>query len=226
MSQEMGNRQRGASRRQFLQTSGGAIAGAALANAIQARSYAGESHTIKVALIGCGGRGTGAAANALSTEGPTKLWALADVFEDRVRNSHKQLSTRFADQVDVPAERQFVGFDGYRQAIDSLDPGDVVLLATPPAFRPLHLEYAVEQGRHVFMEKSFAVDVPGIHRVIQAGESAAQKNLKIAGGLMSRHYRPLEEAVAQLHGGAIGDLITCWAYREHGPVGLSLRRTA
>ena len=192
--------------------------------AIRARSYAGEDNTIKVALVGCGGRGTGAAQNALSTAGPTKLWAMADVFEQRLETSLKTLSTSFRDQVSVPPERQFVGFDGYRKAIDALDPGDVVLLATPPAFRPIHLEYAVDQGRHVFMEKSFAVDVPGIHRVLRAGEQATQKNLKIAGGLMSRHYKPLEEAVEQLHAGAIGDLITCWAYREHGPVGVTPRR--
>ncbi len=109
--------------------------------------------------------------------------------------------------------------DGYRKAIDALDPGSVVMLATPPAFRPIHLEYAVEKGMHVFMEKSFAVDAPGIRRVLRAGEEAAKKNLKIAGGLMSRHYKPLEDAVEQIHNGAIGEVITCWAYREHAPVG-------
>ena len=92
-------------------------------------------------------------------------------------------------------ERQFVGLDGYKKAIDSLDKGDVVLLATPPAFRPIHFEYAVQKGVNVFMEKSFAVDAPGIRRVLKAGEEAAQKNLKVAGGLMSRHYKPLEEAI-------------------------------
>ena len=121
----------------------------------------------------------------------------------------------------MPKERQFVGMDGYRKAIDSLEPGSVVLLATPPAFRPIHLEYAVQKGIHVFMEKSFAVDAPGVRRVLKAGEEAAKKNLKIAGGLMSRHYKPLEEAVQQIHDGAIGEVVTCWAYREHGPVGFT-----
>ncbi|MFV2067706.1 MAG: Gfo/Idh/MocA family protein [Pirellulales bacterium] len=209
------------SRRQFLQRSSSAVTGAALASAIATRAYAGEDHTIKVALVGCGGRGTGAAMNALSTQGPTKLWAMADVFENRLASSHKNLSRKFGDQVDVPPDRQFIGFDAYQRAIDAIDASDVVLLTTPPAFRPLHVEYAVGHGRNVFMEKSFAVDAPGIHRVLRAGKVADEKNLKVAGGLMSRHYGPLQEAVGQVHAGAIGDVLTCWAYREHGPVGFA-----
>jgi predicted dehydrogenase len=134
------------------------------------------------------------------------------------------LKQRFADKMDVPADRQYVGLDGYRQAIDCLDKGDVVLLATPPAFRPIHLEYAVAKGVNVFMEKSFAVDAPGIRRVLAAGQEASRKNLKIAGGLMSRHYAHLAEAIDRIHGGAIGDVITCWAYRMHGPVGVGPRQ--
>ena len=175
-----------------------------------------------MALVGCGGRGTGAAVNALSTKGPTKLWAMADVFDDRLAVQPARRSPSSSrKQVDVPKERQFVGLDGYKKAIDALGPGGVVLLATPPAFRPIHVEYAVAKGCHVFMEKSFAVDAPGIRRVLKAGEEAAKKNLKIAGGLMSRHYTPLEEAVEQIHDGAIGEVITCWAYREHEPVGFT-----
>jgi len=211
-----------ASRREFLKDTGSILAGAALAGAISSRAYASEDNTIKIALVGCGGRGTGAAADALQTKGPTKLVAVADVFEDRAAKAVKNVSKRrSADKVDVPEGRQFVGFDGYRKAIDSVAPGGVVLLATPPAFRPMHLEYAVKKGCHVFMEKSFAVDAPGVRRVLKAGKEAEKKNLKIAGGLMSRHYVPLEQAVEQLHKGVIGDLITCWAYREHAPVGLS-----
>ncbi len=209
------------SRRDFLKQTSGALAGAALAGAIGARAWAGEQNTIQVALVGCGGRGTGAAVNALSTQGPTRLVAMADVFDSHLKNSLKNLTTQFGDKVDVPAGRQFVGLDGYRKAIDAVAPGGVVLLATPPAFRPLHVEYAVAKGCHVFMEKSFAVDAPGIRRVLKAGQEAEKKNLKIAGGLMSRHYKPLEEAVEQLHKGLIGDLITCWAYREHAPVGFA-----
>jgi predicted dehydrogenase len=207
------------SRREFLKTSGGALTGAALASAVSVRGYAGEDNTIKIALVGCGGRGTGAAVNALSTDGPTKLWAMADIFDFKLQPSLKQLTDRFPQQVDVPQQRQFYGLDAYQKAIDTLDESDVVLLTTPPAFRPIHLEYAVAKNRNVFMEKSFAVDGPGVRRVLKAGEAAKQKNLKIAGGLMTRHSTSQEEAVRRIHDGAIGEIITCWAYRMHGPVG-------
>ncbi len=210
-----------ASRRDFLKQSTGVVAGAALAGAISTRAHAAEDNEIKVVLVGCGGRGTGAATQALSTAGPSKLVAMADVFDNRLQSSLKALVTQKGAQVDVPADRQFVGTDGFKKAIDLVSPGGVVVLATPPAFRPIHLEYAVEKGCNVFMEKSFAVDGPGIRRVLAAGKAAEAKNLKIAGGLMSRHYKPLEDIVEQIHGGAIGDVITCWAYREHGPVGFT-----
>ena len=207
-------------RRAFLQSTSGLLTGAALAGAISSRAYAGESNTIKLALVGCGGRGTGAAANALSTKGPTTLYAMADFFENRLQSSHRNLR-QFARQLDVPRERQFVGLDAYRKAIDAVAPGGVVLLATPPAFRPMHVEYAVAKGCHVFMEKSFAVDAPGIRRVLKAGEEATRKNLKIAGGLRCRHDAALEEAVRQLQGGIAGDIITLWAYRVHSAVGFT-----
>jgi predicted dehydrogenase len=214
-----------ATRRDFLKTASTA-AGAALVGALAAPrpGYCAEANTIKIALVGCGGRGTGAAAQALSTAGPTRLWAMADVFEDRLANSYQALAQKHAAQLDVPPERRFVGFDAFKHAMDSLDRGDVVLLTTPPAFRPIHLEYAVQKGLNVFMEKSFAVDAPGIRRVLAAGERAQQKNLKIAGGLMSRHYVPLEEAIQQVHDGRIGEVIYANAYRMHGPVGLKPRQ--
>ena len=208
-------------RRDFLKTSTKAAAGAALIGAVARPGYAAGDDTIKVALVGCGGRGGGAAMQALSTKGPTQLWAVADVFEHRIQGSLNGLKGRFPDKANVPAERQFVGLDGYKKAIDSLGKGGVVLLATPPAFRPIHFDYAVQKECHVFMEKSFAVDGPGIRRVMRTGEEARKKNLKVAGGLMSRHYRPLEEAVARIHEGLIGEVVTCWAYRMHGPVGFS-----
>jgi myo-inositol 2-dehydrogenase / D-chiro-inositol 1-dehydrogenase len=216
-------------RREFLKTSGAAVAGATLAGAFAASQGAQpgpvtEKNTIKVALVGCGGRGTGAAAQALSTQGPTKLWAMADVFEHRLQTSLTNLKAKHEQQLEVPAERQFIGLDGYKKAIDSLDKGDVVLLTTPPAFRPIHLEYAVEKGVNVFMEKSFAVDAPGIRRVLRAGEAATRKNLKIAGGLMTRHSKPQMEAIQKVHDGLIGELITVWAYRMHGPVGIGERQ--
>jgi predicted dehydrogenase len=126
--------------------------------------------------------------------------------------------------MDVPKERQFIGIGGFKKAVDVIAPGGVVLLATPPAFRPIHVEYAVAKGCHVFMEKAFAVDAPGVRRVLRAGKEAEKKNLKIAGGLMSRHSKPLEEAIDQLHQGRIGNLITLWAYRVHGPVPFSNKR--
>ncbi len=211
-------------RRTFLKTSGKVMAAATLAGAIARPGYTAEDNTIKIALIGCGGRGTGAAAQALSTKGPTKLVAMADVFPQRLQSSLNAIKQQHATQVDVPPDRQFIGFDAFKKAVDSLEKGDIALFATPPAFRPRHVEYAVEKGVHVFMEKSFAVDPPGIRRIFRAGEVAKQKNLKVASGLMSRHYRPLEEIMDQIHNGAIGDVISSYAYRMHGPVGLNPRQ--
>jgi predicted dehydrogenase len=215
------SRAKSPSRREFLQRSSGALLGAALAGGLAARSYAGEANTIKIALIGCGGRGTGACSEALSTQGPTKLVAMADFFQNRLQSSLGHFQRSFAQQTDVPPDRRFVGLDAYKKAIDYIAPGGVAIFATPPGFRPIHVEYAVAKGCHVFMEKSFAVDAPGIRRVLKAGEEAKKKNLKIAGGLMSRHYKPLEECTEQIHNGLIGDVITVWAYREHGPVGFA-----
>jgi predicted dehydrogenase len=212
-----------ASRRDFLKQSGSVLAGAALASAIGAPTYAAENNTIKIALIGCGGRGTGAALNALSTKGPTKLWALADAFANRVENSFKGLAQQFPKQVDTPPDRRFIGLDAYKKAIDCLDKGDVVLLATPPAFRPIHFEYAVQKGINVFMEKSFAVDAPGVRRVLRAGQLAKAKNLKVAGGLMWRHDKARQEIIQRLHDGAIGDIILLRTYRMHGAVGLGTK---
>ncbi|MCX5645506.1 MAG: gfo/Idh/MocA family oxidoreductase, partial [Phycisphaerae bacterium] len=221
MNTQRSNRENFTSRRSFLKQSSGILAGAALASAINVRAHAGENNTIKIALVGCGGRGTGAAENALSTQGPTQLVAMADAFDDRLQASLRNLAGKFAKQVDVPKDRQFVGIEGFKKAIDYVAPGGVALLATPPAFRPIHVEYAVAKGCNVFMEKAFAVDAPGVRRILKAGQDAQKKNLKVAGGLMSRHSVPLGEAVEQLHKGLIGNLITCWAYREHAPVGFS-----
>ena len=213
-------------RRDFLKTSGGALAGAALAAPLvfPRPGYAAEENIIRIALVGCGGRGTGAVANALSTKGPSKLVALADVFPQRVANSYEALWEKYASQMEVPQERRFVGFDAYKQAIDAAGKGALVLLATPAAFRPIHLEYAVSKGVHVFMEKSFAVDAPGVRRVLRAGETAAQRNLKIASGLMWRHDPAREEVVKRIHDGAIGDILLLRTYRNHGPVGFQAKQ--
>lgn len=210
-------------RREVIKTASQTAAVGALAGAFVQPGYTAEDNTIKVALIGCGGRGTGAASQALSTQGPVKLVAMGDVFPERLGNSLKILSAKHGAKVDVPPERQFVGMDAYKRIMDLMDKGSLVLLTTPPAFRPLHVEYAVEKNLHVFMEKSFGVDAPGVRRILKAGELAKQKNLKVASGLMSRHYLPLEQIVEQIHGGAIGEVITAWAYREHHPVALKPR---
>jgi len=193
------------------------LAGTVLSSAtVAARAHAAGDETIKIALIGCGARGAGAASQALKTKGPVKLWAMADLFEDRLQSSLANLTKGeqaaydreahrgFVDQIDVPPERRFVGFDAYKQAIDS--GVDMVVLTTPQHFRPMHYEYAVKQGKHVFMEKPLAVDAPGIRQVLAANEEAKKKNLKVGVGLMSRHNRRYQETIKRLKDGAIGEI--------------------
>ena len=149
------------SRREFLKDTGRIAAGTALAGMALPRVHAAEKSTIRLALIGCGGRGSGAAANAFdSPNGPVKLIAMADFFGDRLASAHKALSEKYADRMDVPPGRRFAGFDAWRKGIDCLGPGDVAMLCGYAGFRPGQLEYAVEKGVNVFMEKSFAVDPP------------------------------------------------------------------
>ncbi len=210
------------SRRDFLKKSGMLAAGLTVAAGTVPRVHAAEDNTIKIALVGCGGRGTGAAFDALATEGPKKLWAMADVFPHRINGSYAGLSDAHPDEVDVPEERRFLGLDAYKNAIDAVGPGGVALLCTGPAFRPIHVEYAVEKGVNVFMEKSFGVDSPGVRRIMAAGKKADEKNLKVAGGLMSRHSIPLQNCIEQIREKKlIGDGVTCWTYREHENVGFA-----
>ena len=210
---------RSTSRREFLKLSGQMAAVSAVTAGIVPRMYAAESSTIRLALVGCGGRGTGAVADAFSTTGgPVRLHAMADLFEDRVQNSLKNLKEAHADKVDVPLERQFVGFDAYKKAIDCLRPGDVVLLTTHAAFRPLMFEYAVNKGVNVFAEKSFAADGPAVRRWLKAAELSERKNLKVGVGFMWRHSRARAETIRRIHDGAIGDVHTLRIYRVHGPV--------
>ena len=205
------------SRREFLKNTGRIAAVSALAAGIVPKVYAAGNDTIKVALIGCGGRGTGAASNALSVKnGPIKLVALADVFPRRVDNSYRNLARGHAKKVDVPKDRQFVGFDGYKKAMDCLDKGDVAIFATPPAFRWVHFAYAIKKGLNVFMEKPVTVDGPTTRRMIQLAEQSVRKNLKVGVGLMSRHSRALEELAKRVHDGEIGDIILQRGYRMGG----------
>jgi len=210
------------SRRDFLCLGGKVAASSALAGVAIPRVHAGEDNTIRLALIGCGGRGSGAAVNAFeSPHGPVKLVAMADFFENRLKASHKILTAQHPDKVDVPPERQFVGFDAYRKAIDCLKPGDVAMLTGYVAWRPVQLEYAVQKGVNVFMEKSFATDPPQVRRVIKAGEEAEKKNLKIAAGLMCRHSKNRQELIKRIRDGQLGQINLIRAYRMEpvGPLG-------
>jgi predicted dehydrogenase len=214
----------GSSRRSFLQTAGKLAASSALLAGRIPAVHAGEDNTIQLALVGCGGRGTGAVADAFSTTGgPVKLVAMADLFADRLNASYGALSRQFADRVDVPPERRFVGFQAYRQAMDCLRPGDVVILATHAVFRPSHFEYAIQKGLHVFMEKSFAVDAPATRRFAKLAELSEQKNLKVGVGLMWRHSKARQEVIRRIHEGAIGDITMLRIYRMHGPVHVGKR---
>ena len=211
----------GPSRRQFLQTSGIAAGAATLGASHAAGAFAGEDGTIKVALVGCGGRGGGAAANALSVKnGPIKLVALADVFENKPRAARAALTRRFGKKkVDVPKERLFVGFDAYKKAIDAVGRNGVVILTTPPAFRWVHFTYAIERGVNVFMEKPVAVDGPSCRRMFKLGAAAKKKNLKVGVGLMCRHCKGRQALFERIQDGEIGDITELRAYRIAGPTG-------
>jgi predicted dehydrogenase len=202
------------SRRAFLQGSGRLAGVSALAALAVPHVHAGEDNTIRLALIGCGGRGSGAVANAIHAPGgPVKLVAMADLFEKRQEGSYKALAKQFGDRIDVPKERRFLGFDAYRKAIDCLRPGDVAILATYAAFRPAHLEYAVAKGVNVFMEKQFAVDPAAVQRVLKAGEAGQKKNLKIAAGLMCRHSTSRQALIQRIRQGDLGPIQLIRAYR-------------
>ncbi len=208
------------SRRSFLKDTGRVAAVSALAGLVVPRVFASENNTIQVALIGCGGRGTGAAANALSAEnGPVKLVAMADVFGDRLAQSYAGLKQAFGDKLDLPEDRRFVGYDAYKQAMDCLNPGDIAIFATPPAFRWVHFGYAINKDLNVFMEKPVTVDGPTTRRIIDLADLATKKNLKVAVGLMWRHCRVRQALHERIRGGEIGDIVTLRAYRMHGPLG-------
>jgi predicted dehydrogenase len=207
-------------RRELMKNSGKVAAVTALAGVALPHVHAAETNTIQVALIGCGGRGTGAAGDALANKtSPAKLVAMADVFENRLGVSYNSIKSQFGDKVDVSDDRKFVGFDGYKKAMDCLKPGDVAILATPPAFRWVQFTYAIEKGIHVFMEKPITVDGPSTRKMLQLGEQSIQKNLKVGVGLMCRHCVARQELYDRIQGGEIGDLILLRAYRAAGPTG-------
>ena len=191
-------------RRNFLGTAAGAAA--ALPTLWTPAVHAAGSDRLKVGLIGCGGRGSGAASQALSTKGDVVLTAVGDVFPDRIDQCLRSLEVMepIAAKVDVPVDRRFFGFEAYRQVIDS--GVDVVLLATPPHFRPMHIEAAVAAGKHIFAEKPCAVDAPGVRRVLAACAQAKAKGLSIVSGLTLRYIDSYRAAMQRVHAGAIGEI--------------------
>ena len=210
----------GLSRRDLLKTTGQVAAASALAGVTLPQVHAGESNTIKIALVGCGGRGTGAAGDAMSSRhGPVQLVAMADVFQNRLDESHRRLHGEFARQMDVPNDRRFIGFDGYRRAMDCLRPGDVVILTTPPAFRWVQFTYAIQRRLNVFMEKPTTVDGPSTRKMLDLAQQSERANLKVGVGLMCRHCPARRELFTRIRQGEIGDLVLLRAYRQHGIVG-------
>jgi predicted dehydrogenase len=214
------SQQKPLSRRKFIKNTGKLTLTSALTAKLFPYVHAAENNTIKVALVGCGGRGSGAASNAMSVKnGPIKLVAMADVFEERLKSSFDNLKKIHPDQVDVPEERKFIGFDAYKDAMDCLGPGDVVILATPPAFRWVHFTYAIEKGINVFMEKPVTVDGPTTRKMLKLADESVKKNLKVGVGLMCRHCEARWELYDRIQNGHIGDIIALRAYRLHGPIG-------
>jgi len=208
-------------RREFIKTTGKLAAVSALAGVSLPAVHAAGSSLIQLALVGCGGRGSGAAANALSTtqQGPVKLIAMADVFENRLSSSYDGVKRQCGDNVEVSPDRKFIGFDAYKKAMDCLKQGDVVILTTPPAFRWVQFTYAIEKGLNVFMEKPVTVDGPTTKRMLKLADDAAAKNLKVGVGLMSRHARSLQQLHQRVEDGEIGDIVLMRGYRMHGPAG-------
>jgi len=210
------------SRRELGKRVGAIAAASALAGIAVPHVYAAGDSTIQVALVGCGGRGTGAAGDALRAKGvQPKLVAMADAFPDRLNTSYKGLTNEgsLKDKVDVPEDRRFIGFDAYKKAMDCLKPGDVVILATPPAFRWVMFQHAIQKGLNVFMEKPLSADGDQSRKLLKLAEQAQEKNLKVGVGLMSRHARHLEELHKRIQDGEIGDVVMMRGYRMHGPAG-------
>jgi predicted dehydrogenase len=211
------------SRRRFLQASAGAAGGLAALRPTFG-FHVGGNDVLRVGLVGCGGRGTGAAAQALAADQNVKLVAMADAFEDRLTESLGRLKAerKTGHKVDVPPDRRFVGFHAYRELIDS--GVDVVLLAAPPHFRPLHLKACVDAGKHVFAEKPVAVDAPGVRSVLATCEEARKKNLSIVSGLCLRYSAGFRETVQRIHDGSIGEIKTLQATDYRGGIWVKPRQ--
>ena len=216
----------GVSRRSFLKSTSTAVAGGTLLSALPIERFAhaaSPGDTVRVGLVGCGGRGNGAAAHALKACPQAKLFAMADAFKDKIEPGIKEVSIAIKNdqRIIVDDEHKFLGLEAYKQVIAA---SDVVILATPPGLRPMMFEEAVRKGKHVFMEKPVAVDGPGVRRVLAAAEEAKRKNLKVAVGLQRRHQPNYIQTVDQLHNGAIGDITSMRVYWNGTPVGPKFRR--
>ena len=203
-------------RRHFLKTTSAATALAGFS--IATHAYGANNDTLRIGLVGCGGRGSGAAAQALSTGENVILTAMGDVFENRLQRSLKNLqgNEQFGQRVKVPENACFVGLDAYEKVIDS--GVDVVLLATPPGFRPQHLRAAVEAGKHIFCEKPMATDAPGVRSVLQSAAKAKEKNLALVAGFCWRYDLARRAFYKKIHEGAIGDIRAVYATYLTGPV--------
>jgi predicted dehydrogenase len=200
------------SRREFLSRSSAAVVAGTIAGqlSLAPRVFAAGSDVLKVGLIGCGGRGSGAASQALHADSRIQLTALGDAFADKLESSLSNLTNSgVGEKVAVPSDHKFVGFDAYKGVIDS--GVDVVILATPPHFRPAHLQYAVEKGKHAFVEKPVAVDGPGVRSMFATCELARQKNLAVVSGLCWRYHPGMRATFAKVHEGAVGDIVTIQA---------------
>ena len=206
-------------RRDFIKKSSAVAGVSALAGAYVPPVHASFAEkTTSVALIGCGGRGTGAAINAMSVKAaPVKVVAMADVFKDRMNASFTSLKANGKEKCEVTPETQFLGFDAFKKAIDLLGPDDVAIFTTPLAFRWVHYKYAIEKGVNVFMEKPVTADGPTSKRMLELNKKAIEKNMKVGVGLMCRHCKSRQAAAEKIHGGEIGDVMLVRAYRMAGP---------
>ncbi len=211
------------SRRSFLASSTAAVVGTSLAALAVPQVHAQGSEAVNVALIGCGGRGSLAAINAMQADPNNRLTVMCDIFPDRLQDSRRRLQTRLEEQFRVTDDMCFSGFDGYKQVMAS--DVDVVLLCTPPHFRPAQLKAAIDAGKHVFCEKPVAVDAPGVRSVLKTSEEAKSKGLAIVSGLCWRYHLGVRETIKRIQDGAIGDIIavqenyladTLW-YRDRKP---------
>lgn len=216
---KMNKKKNGLTRREFVKNASMAAGGGFLLSTLPvgASAFAGGSEILKVAVVGCGGRGAGAANQALQADAGTKLVAMADAFRDRIDSTYENLNNRWGEteQLDVPEEHKFTGFDAYKKAIDL---ADVVILTSTPAFRPKHFEYAIQQGKHVFMEKPVATDATGVRRVLKAGKLAEEKGLNVVVGLQRHYQTNYREAARRMHDRKIGRIISGQVYWNDGGV--------